>query len=154
VFEEHTSAPVQGVEPPDVPTTVNVSGNNTTVGDTTPHTGPKPASPVEANTEDVTPVIVQDSITVWPSSSQPPHTNGHGDSAPAAAHVEEVKVQGPSTLMIPKKPHQPIPSNSPSRSPKTSSSSTAESAAHRRKKRSIFGKLKHLFLHDKDEATK
>jgi hypothetical protein len=104
----------------------------------------EPASPVDTKTENVQPMAVE------ANGSQPtsePHLNGYGP-APVAAFT---KVETPSAPSTPaKKSPQPFPSSSHSNSPTKSHSSRVGSES-RKKKTSIFGKVKHLFSHDKDK---
>lgn len=111
----------------------------------------EPASPlVDGTTEDMKPV------TVHTSGSQPRNesrTNGHG-ATPAAAPVVDTKVQRPSApTILGKKSQQSFPTSSPSNSP-TKSFASKVGTDSRKKKTSIFGKVKHLFSDNKEEKQK
>lgn len=102
------------------------------------------SSPVDVKEENVKPVAVQGNGT---QPAREPQTNGHG---PATA-VAENNLQTPTSPTTPsKKPVQPFPASSPSNSP-TKSTASKVAADSRKKKVSLFGKVKHLFSHDKEK---
>ena len=98
---------------------------------------------VDGTTEGVKPV------TNGSQSRNESYTNGH-DATPATALVVETQVQTPSPPTTPaKKFQQPFPSSSSDLPTKSFASQVGTGS--RKKRSSIFGKVKHLFSHDKEK---